>query len=46
MTNKEIIERARVESTFRTTLLKEMLRIAVTEDPDLLTKALLKMDIK
>jgi hypothetical protein len=46
MTNAEIIARAHVDSAFRTALLKELLRIAVAEDPNILTKALLKLGYK
>ena len=46
MTNKEILAKAKVDPSFRTALLKELLRIALVEDPNLLTKALLKFDAK
>jgi hypothetical protein len=46
MTNKEIIARAHVDPAFRTALLKELLRIAVSEDPMLLAKAILKLESK
>jgi hypothetical protein len=46
MTNKEVIARAHVDPAFRTALLKELLRIAVAEDPMILSKALLKLENK
>ena len=46
MTNAEVIARAHADPAFRTALLKELLRIAVAEDPMLLTKALLKLEKK
>ncbi len=46
MTNKEILEKAKVEPEFRMALLKELLRIAVAKDPDLLAKALLELEKK
>jgi len=46
MSNKEIIAKAHANPAFRTALLKELLRIAVAEDPQLLTKALLKLEKK
>lgn len=46
MTNREIIARAHVEPKFRTDLLKELLRLAIAQDPKLLTKALQKLEEK
>jgi hypothetical protein len=46
MTREErqvIMERAHVEPKFRVELMKELLRIAIKADPDLLDKALQKL---
>lgn len=44
--HKEIIARAHVEPEFRLALLKELVRLAVAADPDLLDKALNKLETK
>ena len=41
-----IIERAHKDHTFCKALLKELLRLAIAEDPDLLEKAMKKIDKK
>jgi hypothetical protein len=46
MTNREVIAKAHSDPAFRKDLLKELMRIAIAEDPHLLTKALLKLEEK
>lgn len=43
---KEIIERAHRDPVFRMELLKELLREAIKNDPDLLEKTVEKLDAK
>ena len=45
-TNKEVLAQAKKDPRYRLDLLKELMRIAVAEDPDILTKAQLNMEAK
>ena len=42
--HKEILERAHQDPTFRLALLKELMRLAVKNDPELLDKALARIE--
>jgi len=44
--HKQIIERAHLDKEFRVELLKELLRIAVAQDTELLDKAVAKIEAK
>ncbi len=44
--HKEIIARAHIEPEFRVALLKELVRLAVAADPELLDKAVSKIEAK
>jgi hypothetical protein len=44
--HQEILNRAHLDPKFRLSLLKELLRLAVARDPELLDKALEKVESK
>lgn len=46
MSNKEIILRAKNDPVFRMQFLKELVRMAVANDPDLISKVIFKIENK